>query len=108
VESIKLESGKYEFQYEAGRLICLRHGEPWRELIGDKAVYSLFAFAQSLSEALAGRNITINKLTGELQLATALHSANLAWHEQQGIELGQIGKEFETARDRFRKVLDEL
>ena len=44
IEEVKVEGGKYTFQYdtETGRLTCLRHGEPWRDFIGDKAVFALF------------------------------------------------------------------
>lgn len=45
IEEIKLEHGKYTFQHdtETGRLTCLRHGEAWRDFIGDKAVFALFS-----------------------------------------------------------------
>ena len=41
---INLCDGKYQFKESDDRseLLCLRHGKPWREFIGDKAVHALF------------------------------------------------------------------
>jgi hypothetical protein len=37
-QSVKLDDGKYEFYLnDAGRLLCERYGEPWREFVGDKS-----------------------------------------------------------------------
>lgn len=42
-DAIVFENGKYEFLIDAhNNLICNRYGQPWREFIGDKAVYCLF------------------------------------------------------------------
>lgn len=42
MEEIILEGGKYRFYIQDGILKCDRYGEPWREFIGDKAVFALF------------------------------------------------------------------
>lgn len=51
IETITLENGKYRFEFDTatGAFRCLRYGEEWRAFTGDKAVYSLFAFAQNLA-----------------------------------------------------------
>ncbi len=42
-KTVKLENGKYEFYIHTdGALYCLRHGEDWREFVGDHAVHLLF------------------------------------------------------------------
>ena len=42
-EEVILCGGKYVFRIdERGVLLCLRHGEPWREFIGDNAILALF------------------------------------------------------------------
>ena len=42
MEEIILNDGKYRFYEEDSCLYCDRHGEYWRDFIGDKAVGSLF------------------------------------------------------------------
>ena len=41
-ESLVLEAGKYEFRRVNNVLTALRHGEPWRDFTGDKAINALF------------------------------------------------------------------
>ena len=43
---------KYTFKIENGVLVCLRYGEPWRDVIGDNAVLALFRHAETLEEKL--------------------------------------------------------
>lgn len=51
---MKIYDGKYEFyEDERGTLMCKRHGEPWREFVGDKAVHGLFSHARDLEEKIA-------------------------------------------------------
>ncbi len=46
---MKLENGKYTFQVDkSGTLVCLRHGKPWREFVGDKAALALYCYARDL------------------------------------------------------------
>lgn len=41
-EVVSLEEGKYRLiRYKNGALSALRHGEPWRDLTGDKLVGAL-------------------------------------------------------------------
>ena len=48
---IELEGGKYTYvMSEDGRQHALRHGDIWRDLIGDKFVYCLAAHAEELRE----------------------------------------------------------
>lgn len=40
--SIDLDDGKYTIQHENGaNLRCLRYGQPWRDLTGDKMVLAM-------------------------------------------------------------------
>lgn len=42
-DEIELCGGKYKFYTdERGVLLCLRHGEPWRDFVGDNAVLALY------------------------------------------------------------------
>lgn len=52
VESIVLEDGKYELRRENYNLSALRHGEPWRDLCGDKMVNAMFDRVKTLEAAL--------------------------------------------------------
>lgn len=46
---MKLCGGKYEFVMgKDGILRCLRHGDSWREFVGDNAVLALFRHAEEL------------------------------------------------------------
>ena len=81
MESIKLENGKYEFLYSPGHLTCLRNSEPWRDFIGDKAVYSLFAFAQAMTRA---HKVQQNKIDG---LRIALSAAQSVIQKNHDIGL---------------------
>lgn len=48
---IELDDGKYTYVLHAdGRQHALRHGELWRDLVGDKFVYCLAAHAEELRE----------------------------------------------------------
>ena len=51
-EKIVLCDWKYTFYRKDHSLYCLRHGEEWRDFIGDKAVNALFDLAL---EAIAKR-----------------------------------------------------
>ncbi len=43
MDTIILEDGKYEFRrMKNGSLLCYRHGESWRDFVGDRAVGALF------------------------------------------------------------------
>lgn len=49
-----LEDGKYEFvmRESDGVLLCRRHGQEWREFVGDKAVTALFQRCRELEAGL--------------------------------------------------------
>ena len=56
-EWISLQNGEYRFELRTGehsstfRFHCLRHGEEWRDFVGDNAVLSLFQYTfESLSK----------------------------------------------------------
>lgn len=53
-QELVLEDGKYAvvFDDETGALKALRHGEPWRDLAGDKLVFALFSAVQELQRDL--------------------------------------------------------
>ncbi len=52
---IILEDGKYRFyvHLDDSTLLCDRHGETWRDFIGDKAVSALFTRCLDLQMELA-------------------------------------------------------
>ena len=55
--TVVLEDGKYAITgIETGHLEALRHGEPWRELTGDKLVLGLAQEIQELREQLAAKD----------------------------------------------------
>jgi len=41
-QTLSLCDSKYELVRAGGSLHCLRHGEPWRDLTGDKMVGAMF------------------------------------------------------------------
>lgn len=48
-----LSDGKYEFKLDTrGVLVCLRHGQPWRDFVGDNAVLALYQRTLLLEEKL--------------------------------------------------------
>jgi len=50
---VSVEDGKYTVVMgEDNRLHALRHGEEWRDLIGDGLIYSLAAEVESLRERI--------------------------------------------------------
>ena len=51
-EEVSLYEGKYIFRLNLDNwhLTCLRHGEAWREFVGDKAVHALFDKAFEVEE----------------------------------------------------------
>jgi hypothetical protein len=73
---LELSNGKYTLIYEpdpkAYRFVCLRHGEPWRDLVGDNMVYYLVMriedltteaqLANQLIEALTPKSLTVAEL----------------------------------------------
>lgn len=43
MKTLKLEDGKYEIRrHDNGSMDALRHGEPWRDLTGDKLIGAMF------------------------------------------------------------------
>jgi hypothetical protein len=45
-----LEDGKYRFYIENYTVKCDRYGEPWRDFVGDKAIYALLTHAIDLQQ----------------------------------------------------------
>ena len=56
-ESIKLDNGKYEFYTPQNKhsVYCKRHGNEWRDFIGDNAVFHLYHYTLALQNELARR-----------------------------------------------------
>lgn len=48
---VSLEGGKYEVTYDLGIIRATRHGEPWRDLTGDKLVGALVDRIEELESA---------------------------------------------------------
>lgn len=51
MSNIVLEGGKYTVVRDGGNMHALRHGEPWRDLTGDKLVGALCARIDELEAA---------------------------------------------------------
>ena len=47
---MKLDNGKYELKRVDNRLICLRYGEPWRDVTGDNLIYWLMTELEELQQ----------------------------------------------------------
>jgi hypothetical protein len=69
---MKLCNGKYEFYRDVAGVLCKRHGEPWRDFIGDKAVNALFEYALQLEHELSEAQATIQR---QLRYAEAVAEA---------------------------------
>lgn len=55
MNTTQLENGKYTIvRYPDGSMECLRHGEHWRELTGDKMVGALVDKIDELENELRG------------------------------------------------------
>lgn len=64
---IDLDNGKYTYVFEpkTGRQYALRHGEPWKDLVGDKFVYCLAAELEEAREqnaAIAAQNEMLTRI----------------------------------------------
>lgn len=52
---MKFDNGKYEIKRNTdGNLICLRYGEPWRDLTGDNLIYYMQARITELEWQIKG------------------------------------------------------
>jgi hypothetical protein len=49
-ERMDFDDGKYTVINDRGVLTALRHGQPWRDLVGDNLVYWMFVTARDLKE----------------------------------------------------------
>lgn len=69
---LQLENGKYTYVFDNGKQYALRHGEHWRDLLGDKFVYCLaheLSEARSELEALKARSKPSKELPEDVQAA---------------------------------------
>lgn len=67
-EVVVLCDGKYEFVRDPFcGLKCLRHGESWREFVGDNAVHELFEEVLRLRGELSMAQDEIESLVGDLE-----------------------------------------
>lgn len=64
---VSLERGKYTF-YMKGGLKCNRHGEPWRDFIGDNAVFFLYLKCLELGRRCEGQAVEIDRLKEQFEL----------------------------------------
>lgn len=62
-ESIRLEDGKYTFVSDNGVMSCLRYGDSWRDMVGEKAVGALFDHTKEL-ENIVNRLIKYIPISG--------------------------------------------
>lgn len=62
---IDLENGKYTYVFDKSHQYALRHGEPWKDLTGDKFVYCLAAELEEAREqhaAIAAHNEILSRI----------------------------------------------
>ena len=73
---IELKDGKYVIiQEDDGRQYALRHGEPWRDLTGDKMVGAMFDRIEELSAQLGTGTVYSPQLGGYNGLSCSLCGA---------------------------------
>lgn len=77
---MKLCDGKYEFKMDGPRLVCLRHGEPWREFVGDNAILSLFRHAEELERLV----LAVKYSTNPSEPAVSIdHQDDMNWFDER-------------------------
>lgn len=66
--SINLCDGKYTIIYDfaTGQSECLRYGQPWRQLVGDKMVLACFDEIVRLRAELAKEREKVKELSEQL------------------------------------------
>lgn len=71
IEEISLADGKYTFRYniDTCEFICLRNGEPWRDFLGDKAIWLLFSKAYETKYLLEDIERLKNEIEGQRERA---------------------------------------
>lgn len=106
-ESIKLENGKYELIFKQNEGIledeedykmtfkCLRNGEEWRNLIGDKLVFSMFHMIRELQEE--------NKMNEQI-----LKMRNNKYSENEYSEIVQEMKNYLAHIKAHKQVIENL
>ena len=52
METIKLQDGKYIITNNKGVLKAFRHGEEWRDIVGDNLIYALVQKVNELEDEL--------------------------------------------------------
>lgn len=80
---VSVDSGKYRFRFEDGKLTCDRYNEPWRDFIGDKAVLSL---VMELAELRAENGRQAEELRQHAEYIPALTERMLAADSARGDE----------------------
>ena len=90
--SINLCDGKYTIIYDfaTGQSECLRHGQPWRQLVGDKMVLACFDEIVRLSAELAKEREKVKELEDA--------------YDQAGRTIQVQGRELIAAESRLHEV----
>jgi hypothetical protein len=65
---VSLDEGKYTFYYENSIIKCKRHGEPWRDFLGDNAVFYLYLKCLELGRRCEGQAAEIDRLEEKFEL----------------------------------------
>ena len=67
---VEIEDGKYTYQlHPDGRSEVLRHGEPWRDTVGDKFIYCMASEIDELRQRVAELEMERDKATQYWQIA---------------------------------------
>lgn len=92
MEKLSFEDGKYQLILDAGEFTALRHGQPWRDLTGDKLVYTMFAEIQglqaeteSLRTGYEAARLEIASLQAQLEAVGAGHARSTRTTESGGV-----------------------
>ena len=105
---LELADGKYTIKSEGNSIVCLRYGEPWRDITGDNLIYWLLHEIELRDEKLAeppftaiARNLTI--------IGESLTMCELEINEQQTtIEKQQTTIEKQqTTIEKLRNQIDD-
>jgi hypothetical protein len=107
MSSVKIYDGKYEFyEDERGMLMCKRHGESWRDFVGDKAVHGLFSYARDLEEKVHELTMAATATTDADAWIDAKDEWSEAIHEAHPTRSGsheQYGTAMKMVTNRYSK-----
>ena len=74
---VEIEDGKYTYQFHPdGRSEVLRHGEPWRDTVGDKFIYCMASEIEQLRQRVQELTAERNELLKAIAIAGPVMDAH--------------------------------